>query len=145
MGKKILIGITILLISGLLAGWYFFTREAKYFGTSAFGAVPENVSVIVRVQHIGNYTSRSLSNPIWKAYSGFPGITSLYQQLVFADSLLKSYPEANNTFTDNDLTIMFGGEENHFWNLSLVELSGITEKRALSELVENYLVKFYSF
>ena len=138
MGKKILIGITILLISGLLAGWYFFTREAKYFGTSAFGAVPENVSVIVRVQHIGNYTSRSLSNPIWKAYSGFPGITSLYQQLVFADSLLKSYPEANNTFTDNDLTIMFGGEENHFWNLSLVELSGITEKRALSELVENY-------
>ena len=138
MGKKFLIGITILLISGLLAGWYFFTREAKYFGTSAFGAVPENVSVIVRVQHIGNYTSRSLSNPIWKAYSGFPGIASLYQQLVFADSLFKSHPEANNAFADNDLTIMFGGEEDHFWNLSLVELSGLTEKRALSELVENY-------
>lgn len=141
MGKKILIGITIVLISGLLAGWYFFTREAKYFGTSAFGAVPENVSVIVRVHHIGNYTDRSLSNPIWKAYSGFPGVASLYQQLVFADSLFKSYPKAKNAFNDKDLTIMFGGEKDHFWNLSLVELSGLTEKRALTELVENFFFR----
>ena len=137
MGKKILIGITIVLISGLLAGWYFFTREAKYFGISAFGAVPENGSVIVRIHHLGNYTARSLSNPIWKAYSGFPGVATLYEQLVFADSLFKTYPEAKNSFTDNDLTIIFGGEKDHFWNLSLIELSSLTEKRALTELVDN--------
>jgi len=137
MGKKILIGITIVLISGLLAGWYFFTREAKYFGTSAFGAVPENGSVIVRINHLGNYTTRSLGNPIWKAYSGFPGIATLYEQLVFADSLFKTYPDAKNSFTDNDLTIIFGGEKDHFWNLSLVELSSLTEKRALTELVDH--------
>ncbi|HZK94571.1 MAG TPA: hypothetical protein VFC67_10215 [Prolixibacteraceae bacterium] len=141
MGKKILIGITIVLISVLLAGWYFFTREAKYFGTSAFGAVPENVSVIVRVQHLGNYTDRSLSNPIWKAYSGFPGVASLYQQLVFADSLFKTYPEAKNSFNDKDLTIMFGGEKDHFWNLSLVELSSLAEKRALTELIESFFFR----
>jgi len=138
MGKKILIGVTIVLISGLLAGWYFFTREAKYFGTSAFGAVPENGSVIVRIHHLGNYTSRSLNNPIWKAYSGFPGVATLYGQLVFADSLFKTYPEAKNSFTDKDLTIIFGGEKDHFWNLSLVELSSLTEKRALTELVDNH-------
>ena len=137
MGKKILIGITIVLISGLLAGWYFFTREAKYFGTSAFGAVPENGSVIVRIHHLGNYTSRSLNNPIWKAYSGFPGVATLYEQLVLADSLFKTYPEAKKSFTDNDLTIIFGGEKDHFWNLSLVELSSLTEKSALTELVNN--------
>jgi len=137
MGKKILIGITIVLISGLLAGWYFFTHEAKYFGTSAFGAVPENGSFIVRIQHLGNYTTRSLNNPIWKAYSGFPGVATLYEQLVFADSLFKTYPEAKNSFIDNDLTIIFGGEKDHFWNLSLVELSSLTEKRALTELVDN--------
>ena len=138
MGKKILIGITILLISGLLAGWYFFTREAKYFGTSAFKAVPENVSVIVRVHHLGNYTTRSLNNPIWKAYSGFPGVAVLYQQLGFADSLLKVYPEAKNSFIDKDLTIMFGQGNDNFWNLSLIELSSLAERRALSEIVENY-------
>ncbi len=136
MGKKILFGITILLISGLLAGWYFFTREAKYFGTSAFGAVTENVSVIVRVNRLGNYASRSLSNPIWKAYYSFPGVATLYNQLVFADSLFKTYPEAKNSFNDKDLTVMFGEEKGHFWNLSLVELSGLTEKRALTEFVE---------
>lgn len=138
MGKKILIGITIVLISGLLAGWYFFTREAKYFGTSAFGAVPENGSVIVRIHHLGNYTTRSLDNPIWKAYSGFPGVATLYEQLVLADSLFSTYPEAKNSFKDNDLTIVFGGEKNHFWNLSMVELSSLTEKRALTELVDNH-------
>ncbi|MCX6236837.1 MAG: hypothetical protein NTY07_04625 [Bacteroidia bacterium] len=138
MGKKISIGITILLISGLLAGWYFFTHEAKYFGTSAFRAVPENVSVIVRIHHLGNYTARSLNNPIWKAYSGFPGVTSLYQQLSFADSLFKMYPKANNTFIDKDLTVMFGGENDHFRNLSLVELSSLSEKRAMTDFVENY-------
>jgi len=138
MGKKILIGFTILLISTLLAGWIFFTREARYFGTSAFGAVPENVSIIVRIHHLGNYTSRSLNHPIWKTYSGFPGIASLYEQLVFADSLFKTSSEAGNSFNDKDLTVVFGGEKDHFWNLSLVELSDLTEKRALTELVENY-------
>lgn len=138
MAKKILIGITILLISGLLAGWYFFTHEAKYFGTSAFSAVPESVSVIVRIHHLGNYTTRSLNNPIWKAYSGFPGVAVLYQQLVFADSLFKMYPEAKNSFIDKDLTIVFGEGNDHFWNLCLIELSSLAEKRALSGLVENY-------
>ena len=138
MGKKILIGITILLISGLLAGWYLFTREAKYFGTSAFRAIPENVSVIIRVHRLGNYTARTLNNPIWKAYSGFPGIASLYQQFNLVDSLLKAYPEVSKSLIDNDLTIMFDGANDHFSNLCLIELSGLAEKKALSSFVEDY-------
>ena len=138
MGKKILIGITILLISGLLTGWYFFTREAKYFGTSAFSAVPENASVILRIHHLGNYADRSLKNPIWKAYSAFPGVATLYQKLGFADSLFNLYPDAKNIFTDKDLTIVFDRENDHFENLLLVEVSSLSEKRALSGLVEAY-------
>ena len=141
MGKKILIGITILLIFGMLAGWYVFTREAKYFGTSAFRAVPENVSVIIRIHHLGNYTVRSLNNPIWKTSSGFEGVNVLYHQLAFADSLFKTYPEADKSFKDKDLTIMFGGDKNHFWNLCLVELSSLSEKRAISNFIENYFSK----
>jgi len=33
---------------------------------------------------------------------------------------------------------MFGGGNDHFWNLCLIELSGLAEKRALNEIVENY-------
>jgi hypothetical protein len=138
MGKKISIGITILLVSGLLAGWYFFTREAKYFGTPAFRAVPGNVPVIVRIHHLGNYTTRSLNNPIWKAYSGFPGVTALFQQLSFADSLFKKYPDKINSFVDKDLTVVFGGGNDHAWNLSLIELSGFSEKRAAKDFIDHY-------
>ena len=141
MGKKILIGITIILISGLFAGWYFFTHEAKYFGTSALTAVPGNSSVIIRINHFKNYAARSLGNPIWKAYSGFPGVSYLYRKLGFADSLLNLYPKANNAFIDKDLTVIFGGKDDHFWSLFMIELSSLAEKRALSDIVENFFSK----
>ncbi|MEI6679152.1 MAG: hypothetical protein WCL21_11135 [Mariniphaga sp.] len=140
MGKKILIGITILLISGLFAGWYYFTREAKYFGTSAFSAVPESGSVIVRIPHFKNYTSKSLNNPIWKTYSTFPGINTLHQKICFADSLLNRDSKLSKFFTDNDLTIAFGKDNDHFWNLTLIELSGLNEKLALSDLTKKILI-----
>lgn len=139
MGKKILIGITILLISGLFAGWYYFTREAKYFGTSAFSAVPESGSVIVRIHHLRNYTSKSLNNPIWKAYSTFPGINTLHQKICFADSLLNRDSRLSKLLTDNDLTIVFGRDNDHYWNLTLIELSDLKEKIALSDLIKKIL------
>lgn len=141
MARKILIGITILLISGLLAGWYLFTREAKYFGTSAFRAVPKNGSVIIRIHHLGNYTTRSLNNPIWKAYSGFPGISSLHQQLSFVDSLFRMYPQISKSLYDNDLTIIYDGVNDQFRNLCLVELSNLAEKRALAAFVEDFFLR----
>lgn len=139
MGKKILIGITILLISALFAGWYYFTREAKYIGTSAFSAIPESGSVIVRIPHFKNYASKSLNNPIWKAYSTFPGIAALHQKISFADSLLNLDSKLSKLFTDKDLTIVFGGDKDHFWNLTLIELSGLNEKLALSDLTKKIL------
>jgi len=141
MGRKILIGITILLISGLFAGWYIFTREAKYFGTSAFSALPENASVIIRIHNLKKYTTRSLNNQVWKAYSGFPGIKSLYRKLSFADSLLNLVPYTNNSFVNNDLTVVFGENNNNSWTLSLMELSSLAEKRALSNLTEKFFSK----
>ena len=129
MGKKILIGITVLLITGLFTGLYFFTREAKYFGTSAFKAVPENVSVIVRIHHLGNYATRSLTNPIWKAYAAFPGIASLYRQLTFADSLLNTYPKIKTAIQEKDITILFSEENDIYSNL------GCTAKRSAKRLI----------
>jgi hypothetical protein len=141
MGRKIVIGITILLISGLFTGWYFFTLEAKYFGTSALKAVPENASVIIRINHFKNYATKSLGNPIWKEFSNFPGVISLYKKLSFADSLLNLYSKTSDSFIDNDLTIIFGGKDDHLWSMSMIELSSLSEKRALSDLIEIYFSK----
>ena len=138
MGKKILILITILLISSLLAGWYFFTRESRYFGTSAFSAVSENVAVILRIHQFGNYTERLLKNKLWNEYAGFQGISSLNRQIRFADSLFIVNPKVNKFFIDKDLTVMAGIENDHFWNLYLIELLSLTEKRALSEFVDDF-------
>src|ERR1035437_11154540 len=43
-----------------------------------------------------------------------------------------------NSYPDKDLTVVFGGGQDHYWNLSLVELSGFSEKRALKDFAENY-------
>ena len=139
MGKKILIGFTILLIVGLLTGWYFFTREAKYFGTPAFHAIPENGSIIVRIHHIGDYATRSLKNPVWKTYSGFTGISALYQNLVFVDSLFRTNPVLGKAFFNKDLTMMLGSGKDKIGNLCFLELSSLGEKRTLSGIIENYL------
>ena len=107
MGKKILIGITILLIAGLVTGWFLFARESKYLGTSSFIAIPENSQAIIRIHHFGNYTSRSLNNPVWKALSGFTAVSGLYRNLELADSLLNVNNKQNAVFASKDLTIVF--------------------------------------
>jgi hypothetical protein len=139
MGKKIIIGFTIFLIIGLLTGWYFFTREAKYFGTKAFRAVPENGLAIVRIHHLGEYATKSIVNPIWKTYSSFSGIAGFYQDLILVDSLFRMNPELRNTFYNKDLTMTLGGEKDIIASLYILELSSLAEKRKLSGILDNYL------
>ena len=141
MGKKLFTGFTILLITVLFTGWYFFTRESKYLGTSAFRAIPENGALIVRIHNIGNYTLKTLNNPIWKAYSQFAGVSKLYQEVAFADSILKANDKAKNLLTDKDLTIAFDRKDDHLRTLYLIELSGLTEKKVISELLDKYFQK----
>ncbi len=138
MGKKLFTGFTILLITGLFTGWYFFTRESKFLGTSAFRAVPENAALIVRVHNIGNYTLKTRNNPIWKAYSQFPGVSQLYQEIAFADSLFKANEKAKNLFSDKDLTIAFDRKDDLLRTLYLVELASLTEKKVISGLLDKY-------
>ncbi len=141
MGKKILIGFTILLIAGLLTGWYIFAREAKYFGTPAFDAIPVNGSIIVRIHHIGDYASRSLKNPIWKTYSCFTGISALYENLFWVDSLFKMNQDQGKIFFNKDLTLVLGSRKDTIGNLCFLELSSFSEKRTLSGIIENYLIQ----
>ena len=141
MGKKIIIGVTILLIAGLIAGWYIFTREAKYLGTSAFKAIPDNAAVVVRIPCIQKYTTFTLKNPVWKSCSEIPGINDLYKKFSFLDSLLNTSQKQNNPITEKDLTMVYSNGENNIIWTSLIELSTITEKRAVSDLIEKFFGK----
>ena len=138
MGKKILVGITILLIASLFAGWFIFTRESKFLGTSAFKAIPENGAIIVRIDNLRNYTLGSLNNPIWKTFSKFPGIEDFYHKLSFADSLLKVSESQNNSLTDKGLTTVINEKDDQFFWLSIVELGSLSEKSALVALTGKY-------
>ncbi len=139
MGKKIIVVITILLIVGLFTGWYLFTRESKYLGTSAFMAIPANTPVVIRIHHLKDYTSRSLKNQIWKTTSAFPGVASLYDKLRFADSLFSQYPNPDNPFKNKELTIALQERNNQLHWLSLIELSSLSEKSELADLIEKYI------
>jgi hypothetical protein len=138
MGKKLFLGITILLIITLFTGGYYFTREVKYLGTSAFRAVPVNAAVIIRIHHLSNYTAKSLTNPLWKTYAALPGVADLYHNLGHIDSLFNAFKIKDNPFTDKDLTVVYEGEGDHLRNLCMIELSGFTEKSALSDLLDTY-------
>ena len=133
MGKKILIGFTIILVSGLVTGWYFFSQEARYFGTSAFRAIPENSAAVIRIKRFGTYFNESKDNPIWKISSVFPEISTFYQYMLKTDSLIERNSTTKDLFKDKDLIITFGSEKYQTGNLFILELASLGEKRALAD------------
>jgi len=141
MGKRTLGILTIVLISGLLAGWYFFTRESKYFSTSAFNAVPVNSPVIVRIHNLISFSGQASKSIIWKEYSKLPGISSLFEQINFADSLLSNNSEAKKNFKDKDMIVVAGLDEGKSSILYLLELSSLIEKKAVLGIINDYFTQ----
>ncbi len=141
MGKKIIVAITILLIAGLFTGWYFFTQESKYLGSSAFSAVPENSAVVIRIHNLKKYTASARINPIWKGCSTLPGIADLYQKISFTDALLDSISKPDNSLGNKELTIAFNRENDHFEWLAILELASLSEKRLITGTVTKYFTQ----
>ena len=138
MGKKIIVAITILLTAGLFTGWYLFTRESKYLGTSAFTAIPDNSAIVIRIHHLRNYTSSSLKNPFWKECSALPGLSGLYHKLSLADSLIRTSEKPNNPLPEKELTIAVQNENNAYQWLIILELASLSDKRVVARLVPDY-------
>ena len=141
MGKKALVVITIVLISGLLAGWYFFTRQTKTYSTSAFKAVPVNSPVIVRIHDLISFSGKVAKSPILKEYYGLPVTSTLMDNIHFADSLIINNQELKKNIGDKDLTVVAGSGNNNSGILYLLELSSVGEKNSLSKLVNDYFTK----
>jgi hypothetical protein len=67
VGKRLLIVVTLLLITGIFAGWYFFAQESRYFGTSPLKAVPVDAPFFIRIKTLANFLRR-----LPKALAGNP-------------------------------------------------------------------------
>lgn len=136
MSKRLFFIVIITLISLSLTGWYYFTQEVKYFGTSAFQAIPGDAAAVIRIHNLKNYAAKSINNPIWKTFSRFPGVKAMYQKIAFADSLFRLYEEPGSLFKEKALTIVSENRDDLLRTLYLIELSSISERKALTALFE---------
>ena len=137
MSKRTLVIITIILVFLLLGGWYHFTRESKYFTTSAFSAVPVNSAVIARINNIGTFAEKTSESAVWSVYANLPGIASLTHNLHFIDSLIRKDEGIKEYLINKDITII-GGEGG---NIYLLELSGMDEKTNIGAFIDEYFAR----
>jgi hypothetical protein len=136
MSKRLFFIVITALISLSLTSWYYFTQEVKYFGTSAFQAIPNDAAAVIRIHNIKDYAAKSINNPIWKAFSRFPGVNAMYQKIAFTDSLFRLHDEPGSLFKEKALTIVSENRDDLLQTLYLIELSSLSEKKALTALFE---------
>ena len=134
MGKRLFIIITIFLFAAMAAGWYFFVRESKYFGTSPLKAVPVESPFFVRIKNLGDFASKTVKNPGWQSMRGFHEVLSLYDDLAFIDSLRNGKNGSANLLSQKEVIIVQMDSS----RLYLVEIGSIAEKNSMNAFIRNY-------
>lgn len=134
MGKRLLIFITVLLIAGIVTGWYFFARESRYFGTSPLRAVPVDAPFFVRIRNLGDFAAKTVKNGSWQSLCTVPEISGFYRDFVFIDSLIRQNNEYGNFLRKKEL-IMVPMDSS---KLFLLEIGSIPEKNSTNTIIRNY-------
>jgi len=134
MGKRLFIIFTVLLIAGMAAGWYFFVRESKYFGTSPLKAVPIESPFFVRIRNLGDFASKTVKNPGWQSMRGIHEVSLLYNDLAFIDSLRNDKIEDANFLSQKEIIVVPTDSS----RLYLVEIGSIAEKNSINTFIRNY-------
>ena len=134
MGKRLFVIITVLLITGMAVGWYFFVRESKYFGTSPIKAVPVESPFFIRIRNLGDFATKTVKNPGWQAMRGIHEVSSLYRELAFIDSLKNSKNESGNFLSQREILIVPMDSS----RLYLIEIGSISEKNGINTFIKNY-------
>ena len=134
MGKRLFIITTIFLFAAMAAGWYFFVRESKYFGTSPLKAVPVESPFFIRIKNLGDFASKTVKNPGWQSLRGIHEVLSLYNDLVFVDSLRNDKNASANLLSQKEVIIVPMDSS----RLYLVEIGSIAEKNNISTFIRNY-------
>lgn len=134
MGKRLLVVVTLLLVTGIFAGWYFFARESRYFGTSPLKAIPVDSPLFFRIRNLGKFTEKTVNNSCWQSMIQLDRISSIYEDIVFLDSLLHQNRAGNGTLENKEMYIV--KTENA--RLYLLEIVSIAEKNRISALIRNH-------
>lgn len=136
MGKRLLIFITVLLIVGITAGWYFFAKESRYLGTSPLKAVPIESPFFVRIRNLGDFADKTVKSNSWQSMSGLREISELYKNCVFIDSLILQSKECENFLRHKELIVVPVDSA----KLYLLEIGSITEKNSIKSFIRNFFL-----
>lgn len=140
MGKKGLGILTAMLLISLIVGWFFFSKESKYIGTSALRAVPVNSPVIAEVQHLYALSAEMTENAMWEELANLPGFNGIFEEVKFVDSLLNRNSDARQIFKNKSLVLALGFEgTNKFNELYLIELDDVSEKNIINKFMRYQL------
>jgi hypothetical protein len=122
MGKKGLGILTIFIVAGLIAGWFFFSKESKYIGTSGLRAVPVQSPLVIQAENVFSLTAEIKENPMWKEFSYLPGFEKFLSEIYYADSIFSSNSDLQEIFKNKSLVVAFGFEgKSHVNKLFLME------------------------
>lgn len=134
MRKRLPIVITVLLITGIFSGWYFFAKESRYFGTSPLKAVSVESPFFVRIRNLGEFTSKIQKSNSLQSLRNFYGIAELYRNLSFADSLIHRNKESEDFLRHKELIIVPVDSS----SLYIVEIGSISEKNYFNSFIREY-------
>jgi hypothetical protein len=134
MGKRMLFVVTLVLIAGIFAGWYFFAKESRYFGTSPLRAVPVEAPFFVRIRNLGEFAEKAAKSSSWKSLRDIGEVNEIYAGFVFLDSLVQQNKMKGNFLLHKELLFVPEGKA----NLYLLKIESLTEKSTLNSMIFNY-------
>ncbi len=136
MGKRMLFFITLVLIAGIFAGWYFFAKESRYFGTSPLKAVPVEAPFFVRIRNLGEFAEKAAKSSCWKSLRDIGEVNEIYTDFVFLDSLIHQSKVKGNFLLHKELFFIPEAKE----KLYLIEIESIAEKNSINSMIHNYFL-----
>ncbi len=134
--KRLLVFITLFLVTGLAAGWYFFAKESRFLGRSPIKAIPNEAPYFVRVRNLGEFASKSVRNSCWKSVRNFSPVSGLFDHLALVDSLMLYGQEFNNILKNRELYLApLDGSV-----LYLMGIESISDKSSINSLIRSYFL-----
>ncbi len=136
MAKKIFFIVTLLLVAGVFAGWYFFAKESRYLGTSPLKAIPATATTCIKIRNLGAFVTKTAGNRGWKSLAGLEGIGSIHREILYLDSLMgRNKHEAEFLYEKECYFVRIEKT-----SLYLLEIGSIAEKNGINVLARNYFL-----
>jgi len=130
--------VAVVLVTGF--SWLGYNLYEKFHrpAESPFNAIPGNTAVIIQLNKAGNLLEElNRSNLLWKAFTRFPGISVVRDELHFVDSASRKNERINKIFQQYNflISITLSGRTN-FGALYLAKVTGANPESYITGFVE---------